>query len=378
MLFISVTVKAQLHFSNSKLNIDVFSGYDDNPLKMSKESVLQPIDSYLETITSNFSSEYNWDKNILTRIDLDGDYTIFPSNSHFNDWSLNGNINTIVKLYPKYKKSILPGVYLNLGIDAYGVDKYYTDRLLGEQFESLLAFGETLKLGDLLDQFSLEVFSGIRLKFSNHMNLFIQYQINNNNYKDLGSKENQSFVALDNSENIFSTNLVVEPFNNFDILLEYSYNNRIYDYKTTRNLDKFEFTDKQRAYVYNNYKVGFDYKFADFKLSFDYKKKDRLDQFEGYYNYTYDLYRAKIYYRVTEKIKLMVGYVFAKKDYDHLTFSQKLLSNEYQDIKISVKYKLYDNLDITPMYLYDYENSTYYKFSYRRNMFAIEFSYKVF
>lgn len=377
LISLSCNVFAQGQFSSTKLNIKLTSGYDDNPLKMSKLSKSITQETFLETFSSDLSSRYNWSKSTFTDIELNGDYTVFPRNSDYNDWNLNGDINTIVKLYPKYKKSFIPGVYLNFGLDAYLADKYYTDRMLGEEYETALPFGNSLKLGDLLDKFSLDLFTGIRLKFNNSVNLLVQYQHNFNDYKDFGSMDNDSFVALDNAENIIKAILLIDIFNNADLQLKYSYNNRKYDYKTAKNLDKIEFKNKNREYVYHTYGIKFGYKYEKIKLSFSYSIRNRVDQFEGYYDYGYTGYKLNVYYKLSKKIKLSTGYSISQKDYDYLTFSKELLSNEYKLLKFVFSYKFYDNFSIAPTYIYDFEESSYNKFSFNRNLIVIKFEYKV-
>lgn len=379
LLFIlPIIVNSQSYFNKTSINLKLASGYDDNPLFISQTNDSIKTSLFNQKIGSKVKSIFNWSKAFRSSFLMSGEYSIFPSKIHINEWNLGVETYNTAKLYPKFKKSWLPGVYLFLGSDIFFIDQFFTDRLYGEEFESSVLTGEKIKMGDLLDRSSIDIFTGFRLKLSKDSYFTIQYGNTINNYKDLGSKQNNSIISLDNKENKLFNMLYLQLNDYVDFILQYSIKNRLYDYRLAKDINKKEIFGLHREYYY--YTLGFStilkYKSASLELS--YAKTNRDDQFEGYYNYQSGTIKGKFGYRINSKLKVILKSSFKKKSYSNLKYSSVLLANDYSFYKIYLQYKMYDNLAILPTFIYDKERSTYYKFSYTREIIVLNIKYRLY
>jgi len=372
----SSQIYSQVNIRQPKIIFEYLSGYDDNPLSMSNVSDSIKINSFVEKVGAQLSSRVIWNKDVRTSFSLSGDYTLFPANSRFNEWRTDFRIENLTKLYPKYKKSWLPGIYWNIGVDIGAMDQLFTDRVLGDEFESSLSQGEMLKMGDLLDKVTLDYFTGFRFKINNSINFYFKVLLANNNYKNLGTPNNNSFTALDNKDNLLSGELDVDIIDNWSVALNYSSKNRVYDYKYAKQLDKIEIRTKKREYFYSSLGISSKINFKNIKLILGYSLRDRDDRFEGYYNYNASNFKTKFVYSLAQNLDLLLGISISNKDYSNLTLSKKILNNTYNLYTFSFAYGIYKDLTIIPAYIYDKEKSTYYKFSYTRNFFSIKANYK--
>ncbi len=378
LCMIPVSVQSQTDFNKTSINLKLASGYDDNPLFISQVNDSIKTSLFNQKIGSQIKSIFNWSKAFRSSFIIDGEYSIFPNKTDINEWHAGIESYNIAKLYPKYKKSWLPGVYLFFGVDVSFVDQLFTDRLYGEEFESSVTNGEKIKMGDLLDRSSFDFFTGFRFKISKNSYFTVRYTNAINNYNDLGSKQNNSFISLDNNENKLSNMLYLKLTDFMDLTLQYSIKNKLYDYRLAKDLNKNEIFDVNREYYY--YTLGFStiLKYEKAVLELGYAKTDRDDQFEGYYNYQSGSIKGKLAYRLNSKLRVVLRSSLKTKLYSNLEFSNIPLENDYLFHKISLQYKIFNNLTISPSFIYDKETSTYYKFSYTREIAVLDIRYKLY
>ncbi|NOX65034.1 MAG: hypothetical protein GXO85_04355, partial [Chlorobi bacterium] len=375
LYFITVSITyAQVQFNSPKVILKLGSGYDSNPLLMSEESDSIRLSSLVEQFGARMYSKVNWSKRVRTLISANGEYILYPNHSKFNEWSLGMKLNNVIKLYPKYKRTWKPGILLNFGILTDVKDKYFTNRELGEEFETIISPNEKLGLGNYLDVFSVDLFTGLGFNFGRFLNLNFGWKGANNNYKDLVSKD--VVKSLDNKESSLFSQLGISIFKMWSIQLYFNRKYRQYDFKLAKNLSKKEIGFRKREYNYTTYGIGTELSFEKFNLIFDYSLKYRDDLFEGYYNYTYDDFDAEIMFNISQSLEAVFFVSISKKAYDNYTTYNELLKNDYLQFRFSLPIKLYDPLVIEPAFIYDSENSTNPKYTYTSNYISIMMTYR--
>lgn len=360
--------------TNKRLKIGINNQYDSNILKISSATDSNRVNGMAEEFKLVYSFWTKWNKKIKAFQSIRTGYEFLPNHTYANQWNISAKSKIYLKLNRKLKHSILPGTKLNFQIKVGYVDKFYTDRLLGEEY--IINVNNTeVQFKDLFDKKYLQLGPEIDFTFSKKLAFQVSLIHEINNYKNINEPSINYFYSLDNTQNDLLFNLIVRPSKTLEINPYYSVNKKTYLDKLAKTAAGQSMTGQHREYKYKKLGLNTQFSFKKLTTKIGFLTVKRDDQFEGYYNYDYYSIFGKIIYNFNAQNHLIVYYDYAKKDYKILSLGGNILKNSYHFFKGEYQFEWNQNFQSGIGLLYDSENSSFFKYTYKRWVPYFSFSY---
>lgn len=183
------------------------------------------------------------------------------------------------------------------------------------------------------------------------------------------------------------------------ITLVYDYFTYDYDERRSRNTDgdlRTEVTpgnfvpNPPREYEYNRFKVTLRQRLVKGWLVYlDYENKTRTDLYQGYDDYTKDLFKVRVHYQLNKNSKIKLSYASWERDYpngfafdnneiDLSDIGDTNIKKEYDGTEITLSWesKLKKNNAIILDFEYDDENSTDLRYDYDRYKVFVAYQWR--
>lgn len=304
----------------------------------------------------------------ILNYDFDGRYYIDSDLQNANTYTheVNAGLKYIFDRKGKKKDSIYLGPYYRYHYEL------YIDRDTGEKKDS--SEGDDLSDGDSYTA------QGLKLEYDNRTTI-IQYgadaKYEERDYEDPGvfSQEDYKYYT--------AGGYVEFPvFDPLKLKLSYAYSRKKYDERSARDLYGSLFpSNDERDLFYNDFGVTLKSRLKkSMSVYLDYDYTRRVDDFDGYHDYTKHKYAARLVYRYKD-IKLRGKLAYWTRNYDDaFAFDepdQEDLKYDGMQVRISGEYAYSETWAFIGQFRYDDENSTDDRYEYDRyqTMVGIEWRY---
>jgi hypothetical protein len=157
--------------------------------------------------------------------------------------------------------------------------------------------------------------------------------------------------------------------------LTFGYKFYVYDYdeRPSRDADgRLLLSNPTRKYEYNRFDFTVRQRFSDSLVAyFDYERKIRNDKYVGYDDYTKDLFKVRMLYKINKNNNIKVSYAYWERDYPNafaFNNSSIRIPKQYDgtDLEISATTQLAENKAIVVDFEYVDENTTDLRYDYDR------------
>lgn len=371
--------KGQVRFKPPKLAISIGTSYDSNPFRVAEISDTNRIETPASYFACKLAWWTYWNKRVKSYLSTSVNYFYLFKSSFGTEWDARVKLKTIFVL-KKRPQQFIPGIDWYIQGQTLKADKIYTNRSEGAEYIVSMKGTESdqLTLGDLFDRVSYSFQSGLEFEFNKWADLEVYYELERNNYKDIGTLATENFYSLDNIEHAVVAAMKFTPSRSFAIKLLYTGYDRTYEHKIAKDLEENDIPDIKRHYWINQYDMKVYLDFIRLKGRITVGLCKRIDLCEGYYDYLKKEIDCNFEYRLSSRLHFVFSYEYAKKDYDHLTLSGNILSNQYDTLEIGCRLFISPNLSIFSSYIYNKEISNYNKFTYKRHLILAQIEYNNF
>lgn len=379
MFLLVQTGSAQIRFKSPKVDVTLISAYDSNILRVSEFADSNRVSGVTQRLDVSAVDWIYWSGGIKSYLSFSGDYNWFSSNYPENAGSGYLKLKTFVDIPWIQSGGWIPEVRWDFEILGALLDRYYSNRSLGEEFATIIdrISGRTMALGDLFDRKYLRLSTGLRFSFAKGVMAELEYYRQANNYTDIGDPATGDFYSLDNTEHDYLASVSVTPKSWLTVQLGYNRRDRTYDHKLASDINGDPIPNLNRTYLYNEYDIRLITTFENIEAHLRYLNRLRSDDGDGYYNYNAQKISLGASYHFLPDWTIFLDYDTSAKLYDHITLGGNILDNSYYDFEGRVVYQLSPSFSLAAAYLYEGENSSYEKFSYARHISFIELVYMV-
>jgi len=379
VLAVSHNSYSQIRWKMPKAEFSLSSGYDSNILRVSRDTDSNRVAGVIHTLNLKAINWIYWNPDIRSYLSLNTEYLILSGNDLDNNWNFFIKFKTMADILRKRKAYWIPEIKWDAEIRYAMVDKYYSDRALGDEFTTIIdrISGQRLALGDLFDRTAIRFSTGVLFIYDPLVTVDLEFQKEFRNYTDLGDINSETFYSLDNDESKIETSLLINPYENIDVRFGYDWALRDYEHKFANDIDGNELPELNRIYHYRDFDVSIFMEFGRFQGGIRYLDRTRADDYQGYFNYAALKWNLQAAYFFSAKWQLSALYEVANKEYDHITFSNEILQNNYITFETILSYKIVQNMSASFIFVNEIENSTYYKFTYDRIITNLTVSYQL-
>ena len=371
---------SQVRFKDPKVDIMLKTGYDNNILRVSESADSNRVSGASQDLELDAVQWIYWGRGAKTYVSFSGNYNWFSSSYPENAGSGYLKIKTFVDILGAKAKDWTPEIRWDFEIRGAILDRYYSNRSLGEEFSTIIdrLSGRTLPLGDLFDRKYARFATGLRFVFSQPVMAEVEYFRQLNNYTDITDPTNGEIYSLDNSEHDVLTSISVVPKDWMTIRMGYNWSSRSYDHKFATDIGGNTVPDLNRKYNYHEYELQFIAAFENIEGHIRYLYRVRGDNLDGYYGYKAQKISIGASYQFIPDWMVLLEYDSSHKLYDHITLGGELLDNGYFDFVGRINYQVSPSFNMAAVYAFESENSSYDKFTYKRHISFIEFQYNIY